>query len=313
MKIFVTGASGFIGRNLCEQLLTERHEVVALHRRPPEIACGEEVVLGELDDIQGWSDRLEGADCVVHLAGRAHVLSAHESNPLEAFRKVNRDACIRLAEACLLRGVRRFVFISSIGVNGNETHGKAFTELSPVAPHAPYAIAKYEAEVLLTSLFKDTPTELVIIRPPLVYGAHAPGNFRRLLKLVASGVPMPFAWVSNRRSVIGLESLCNFILLAAQHPNAGGEVFLVADEPAISTAAMVQALAQGMGKRSVQLPVPPLLLKTLLSLVGKRALYQQLCCSLEVDSSNAQRTLGWIPEAGVEANLRKQSAIYRGL
>lgn len=133
MKIFVTGASGFIGRNLCEQLLAERHEVVALHRRPPEIACGE-VVLGELDDIGAWSDRLESVDCVIHLAGRAHVKNANEQNPLEAFRKVNRDACIRLAEVCLLRGVQRFVFISSIGVNGNETHGKAFTELSPAAP-----------------------------------------------------------------------------------------------------------------------------------------------------------------------------------
>lgn len=312
MKIFVTGASGFIGRNLCEQLLADRHEVVALHRRPPEVACGE-VVLGELDDLGAWSDRLKAVDCVIHLAGRAHVKTTHEQNPLEAFRVVNRDACIQLAEACLLSGVQRFVFISSIGVNGNETRGKAFSELSPVAPHAPYAIAKHEAEVGLAALFKDTPTELVIIRPPLVYGAHAPGNFRRLLKLVASGAPMPFAGVANRRSVIGVESLCNFISLAAQHPKAAGELFLVADEPAISTAAMVRALARGMGRRSIQLPVPPVLLKTLLILVGKHALYQQLCCSLEVDSSYAQQMLGWVPERNVEASLQKASASYRGL
>jgi nucleoside-diphosphate-sugar epimerase len=312
MKIFVTGASGFIGRNLCEQLLAERHEVVALHRRPPEVACGE-IVIGELNDIGAWSDRLKTVDCVIHLAGRAHMKTAHEQNPLEAFRKVNRDACIRLAEACLQSGVQRFVFISSIGVNGNETHGEAFTELSRVAPHAPYAIAKHEAEVGLAALFKGTPTELVIIRPPLVYGAHAPGNFRRLLKLVSSGTPMPFAGVTNSRSVIGVESLCNFISLAAQHPKAAGELFLVADEPAISTAAMVRALARGMGKRSIQLPVPPVLLKTLLSLVGKQALYQQLFCSLEVDSSNAQQTLGWIPERNVEAGLQKASAGYQGL
>lgn len=312
MKIFVTGASGFIGRSLCGRLLAGGHEVVALHRKPPEIACGK-VVLGELDDIGAWSDQLETVDCVIHLAGRAHVKNALEQNPLEAFRKVNRDACIHLAEACLEHGVQRFVFISSIGVNGNETHDKAFTELSPVAPHAPYAIAKHEAEVGLSALFKDTPTELVIIRPPLVYGADAPGNFRRLLKLVSSGVPMPFAAVANRRSVIGVESLCNFILLAAQHPKAAGELFLVADEPALSTAAMVRALARGMGARNIQLPVPPVFLKTLCSLVGKQALYQQLCCSLEVDSSKAQQALGWIPESSVEASLRKESARYRSL
>ncbi|MDR9862874.1 MULTISPECIES: NAD-dependent epimerase/dehydratase family protein [Pseudomonas] len=312
MKIFVTGASGFIGKNLCEKLSADGHDVVALHRRLPELASGE-VVLGDLDDIDAWSDRLAGVDCVIHLAGRAHVLNSHEQNPLEVFRKVNRDACLRLAEACVSKCVQRFVFISSIGVNGNETHGQAFTEQSLVSPHAPYAIAKYEAEVGLTSLLENAPTELVMIRPPLVYGAHAPGNFRRLLKLVGSGLPMPFGLVTNRRSIISVKSLCNFIALAAHHPKAAGQLFLVADEPVLSTADMVRSLAQGMGKRGVQLPVPTVVLKIMSSLVGKKALYQQLCGSLEVDSSHAQRTLEWEPERDTRSELRRESASFRSL
>lgn len=312
MRILVTGASGFIGKNLCEKLLADGHAVLALHRKPPEVGCGE-VVIGDLDNINAWADRLAGIECVIHLAGRAHILGSQEQNPLEVFRKVNRDACVRLAEASLLRGVQRFVFISSIGVNGNETRGVPFTEQSLASPHAPYAIAKHEAEVELSSLLEHTPTELVIIRPPLVYGVHAPGNFRRLLKLVASGIPMPFGLVNNRRSIISVKSLCNLIALAAQHPKAVGQLFLVADEPVLSTINMVRALAQGMGRRTVQLPVPLVLLKLMSSLVGKKALYQQLCGSLEIDSSHAQRTLGWVPERDTESELRKTGISFRAM
>jgi nucleoside-diphosphate-sugar epimerase len=310
VKIFVTGASGFIGKNLCMMLLGDGHEVVTLHRKPPDFACGD-VVLGDLDNIEAWSDRLAGMNCVIHLAGRAHVLNSHEQDPLEAFRKVNRDASVHLAEACVLRGVQRFIFISSIGVNGNETRGEAFSELSLPAPHAPYAIAKYEAELELTTLLEDAPTDLVVIRPPLVYGAHAPGNFRRLLKLVATGMPMPFGLVTNRRSIISVTSLCKFIALAAEHPKAAGQLFLVADEPVLSTNDMVRALAEGMSKQCMQLPVPPVLLKVMSSLVGKKALYQQLCGSLEVDSSHAQRVLGWEPARDTRSVLSREGAIFR--
>ena len=312
MKIFVTGASGFVGKNLCMMLLGDGHEVMTLHRKPPEFASGD-VVLGDLDDIEAWSDRIAGMDCVIHLAGRAHVLNSHEQDPLEVFRKVNRDASFRLAEACVSRGVQRFVFISSIGVNGNETQGHAFSELSPAAPQAPYAIAKYEAELGLTTLLEHAPTDLVVIRPPLVFGAHAPGNFRRLMKLVATGIPMPFGLVTNRRSIISVTSLCKFIALAAEHPKAAGQLFLVADEPVLSTSDMVRALADGMGKKCVQLPVPPVLMKVMSSLVGKKALYQQLCGSLEVDSSHAQRVLGWEPARNARSELSREGASFRAL
>jgi nucleoside-diphosphate-sugar epimerase len=309
MRVFVTGASGFIGRNLCELLLRQGHEVVALYRKPID-AARSEVVLGDLDNIEIWSDQLATVDCVVHLAGRAHILGDQESDPLEAFRKINRDASIRLAEACLERGVRRFVFISSIGVNGNETHDKAFTEQTEAAPQAPYAIAKYEAELGLSTLFTNTASELVIIRPPLVYDGRAPGNFRRLLRLVASGIPVPFGSIVNRRSIISVDSLCGFIVLATQHQKAAGELFLVADEPPLSTAGMVRALALGMNKQCFEIPIPALLLKLSSFLIGKKALYQQLCCSLEIDSTHAQRTLGWMPERNVESGLSKAGSDF---
>jgi nucleoside-diphosphate-sugar epimerase len=244
-------------------------------------------------------------DCIVHLAGRAHVLSEHDQNPLEAFRRANCGATLRLAQQAVESGVRRFIFISSIGVNGAETSRKPFDEFSNPKPHADYAISKLEAEEGLKKLLAGTETELVIIRPPLVYGVDAPGNFARLLKFVATGLPLPLGRINNRRSIVSLENLVSFISLCIEHSAAAGQLFLVSDGEDISTTEMVLALAQGMGKKPLMLPVPDSLLKVGAKLLGKESLYTQLCCSLQVDSSKARSLLGWKPQENTLEALEK--------
>jgi nucleoside-diphosphate-sugar epimerase len=291
----VTGANGFIGRHLCSTLLTHNHEVRALVRSSQRPMPGVTYITGELTDQTVLSSALLNVDCVVHLAGRAHQLNDTSTSPLEDFRLVNRDATVAFAKQCIAAGVRRFIFISSIGVNGNETVGTPFTEASVPAPHAPYAVSKWEAEVELQKLFSDSPAELVIIRPPLVYAANAPGNFKRLLKLVSLGAPLPFGTVHNARSMISLENLTDIIRLCTVHPKAAGEVFLVSDGKDLSLPEILRCLAQGMVKPSRLVPVPVWLMMACAGVVGKKAMVNQLCGSLVVDSTKTRALLGWVP------------------
>jgi nucleoside-diphosphate-sugar epimerase len=299
----VTGANGFIGRQLCSTLQTHNQQVRALVRSNHHPVPGVTYVTGELTDQAAVSSALLDVDCVIHLAGRAHQLNDTSASPLEDFRLVNRDATVALAKQCIAAGVRRFVFISSIGVNGSETIGSPFTEASVPAPHAPYAVSKWEAEVELQKLFSDSLTELVIIRPPLVYAAHAPGNFKRLLKLVSLGVPLPFGSVRNARSMISLHNLVDIIRLCTVHPQAAGEVFLVSDGKDLSLPEILDCLARGMSKRSRLLPVSVGLMMGFAGLAGKKSMVNQLCGSLVVDSTKARTLLGWVPSESSEDAL----------
>jgi nucleoside-diphosphate-sugar epimerase len=250
-------------------------------------------------------------DVVVHLAARAHVLQEGVADPLAEFRRVNVDGALSLARQSIANGVKRFIFISSIGVNGGFTSGQAFTENSPEAPHADYAQSKQEAERALKTLAEGSGMELVVIRPPLVYAANAPGNFRRLLKLVASGLPMPFGSVNNRRTMVALPNLVDFINACIQHPAAANETFLVSDSQSISTGEMARLLSQGMGKTTMLLPVPDALMKWTAKLAGKSNLYVQLCCSLEVDNAKARRLLNWQPPLTAQAALVQVGSQYK--
>ncbi|PHN33661.1 NAD-dependent epimerase/dehydratase family protein [Pseudomonas sp. ICMP 561] len=303
-KYLITGATGFIGRALFDSLSNRGAAVRGTSRRPEDVS-EDWIQVASIDRNTNWSDALTHCDVVIHTAGRAHVLLEEEANPLEQFRKVNVEGTLALARQAMEAGVRRFVFISSIGVNGPETPlGQPFTELSTPHPQQAYAQSKLEAELALRDLVAGQPMELVIVRPPLVYAGHAPGNFARLLGLVGKRFPLPLGRVCNARSMIALQNLVGFLELCLTHPAAANESFVIADGQDVSTTQLVEFLAQGMGHRATLLPVPVSALRRGLALLGRKGLGQQLCGSLQVDASKARHLLGWQPEISAADALR---------
>lgn len=295
MKILVTGASGFVGNALLLSLLkNSSYQIITLLRHYNTAFASNilQVVGGDSD--QFFSTAIpENIDVIIHLAGRAHILNDQSNNPLDDFRKVNVEGTLQLAKQALEKKVKRFIFISSIGVNGAVTSDQPFSEQSTPKPHADYAISKYEAEEALKVLFIGSETELVVIRPPLVYAAHAPGNFARLLKLVSTNLPLPFAQTNNKRTFIALENLVDFIQLCITHTNAANQTFLVADQESLSTRELVEYLKQGIGKNPYFIYIPQFLMRLGVSCVGKSKLYEQLFESLEIDTTKAQKLLNW--------------------
>ena len=290
MKILVTGASGFVGGALVQQI-NGLHDIQVLTRKPIDLLTPDVQQLVAANIFA--ADLPENIDVIIHLAGRAHILNEQTTDPLSEFRKVNVEGTLELARQALEKKVKRFIFMSSIGVNGSVTLQQPFTEDAIPQPHADYAVSKLEAEQELKKLFAGSETELVIIRPPLIYAAHAPGNFARLLKLVASNLPLPFAGTNNKRSFVALENLVDFIQTCIEHPNAANQTFLVADQTPISTRELVQYLKQGMGKPVRFIYIPQSLMKLGAVCIGKSKLYEQLFESLEVDTTKAQKLLGW--------------------
>ncbi|SDA43074.1 Nucleoside-diphosphate-sugar epimerase [Pseudomonas sp. NFACC15-1] len=296
MKILVTGASGFIGRSLCLHLQAKGFSVRALMRSPSAAIADYECLFGELDNEEFLSEALSGVDAVVHLAGRAHQFGK-AAEDVSAMFKVNRDLTLKLAAIAEKRGVKRFIFVSSIGVNGAQTGLAPIDETTPASPVKDYALSKYEAEVGLRRSYVEgaSTMELVIIRPPLVYAANAPGNFQRLLKLVRTGLPLPFSGVANRRSMISLDNLTDFIRVCTVHPSAAGELFLVSDDDDLSLPEIIEALSAGMGKRSRVFYFPVGIMYAVGKLAGKHALVTQLCGSFVVTPAKAMKVLGWTP------------------
>lgn len=295
-RVVVTGARGFVGRQLCRHLQEGGYRVDAWGRG--ERSAESDIAV------------LSGAAYVVHLAGRAHVLHEQSADPLQAFREANCANTLRVARAALAAGVRRFVFVSSIGVNGQQTGEAAFDEQSTPAPHADYAVSKHEAELQLRELVRDRAMQLVIIRPPLVYAGHAPGNFRRLLGLVAARLPLPFGAVHNTRSMIALDNLVDFIVRCIEHPAAVDQLFVIADGVDLSVGQIADLLAQGMGLRSRQLAIPPRLMHGVAKLLGRESLYVQLCGSLQVDAGKARELLQWQPPLSAQDALRQAGRDY---
>ncbi|SEQ62020.1 Nucleoside-diphosphate-sugar epimerase [Pseudomonas sp. NFACC02] len=310
MRILVTGATGFIGTRLCELLVGERHSVIGLSRSGKGSVPGVDYRAADFTDASAVEDCLASVDCIVHLAGRAHVLNK-QGDAADLYRAVNCDATLQLARMAMAAGVRRFVFISSIGVNGNESGDERFTETSVPRPVAPYARSKLEAEQGLHALVQSGDMELVVIRPPLVYGAQAPGNFSTLLNVVDKGIPSPFGAVRNARSIVSVDNLARLISLASQHPDAAGHLFLASDGTDVSTPQILSALAQGMQQRQWSIPVPPGLLAWLLKRVGKQDMSTQLCGSLIIDGSKAREMLGYQPDPDTLRSLREVGRQYR--
>ncbi|WP_407315702.1 SDR family NAD(P)-dependent oxidoreductase [Pseudomonas sp. nanlin1] len=311
-KVLITGAGGFIGQALCQRLAQQGNEVVALVRRAALSDSGITYKVADLEDPDSIAlSDLQGVDCIVHLAGRAHVMKDSSAQPLEEYRKVNRDATLRFAQQALEAGVKRFVFVSSIGVNGAQTFGTPFDETSLARPHADYAVSKWEAEEGVRALLGASTMEWVIVRPPMVYDAAAPGNFARLMRLAASGLPLPLAKVDNKRSIISLRNLTAFLSLCTAHTNAANQLFLIADDQAVSTPRMVELLCEGMGKGAKLFYCPSSLLLLIAGWVGRSNIHTQLYGSLQIDTGKAKQLLGWKAEESVDIAIRNAGAGFK--
>ena len=306
MSVVMTGATGFIGRQLQVRLDVNSYVAISTQRRAQSgfTASLNSFVIGDINDTTNWSAALHGADAVVHLAARVHVMRDRSHDPLTEFRCVNTDGTLNLARQAAAAGLRRFVYLSSIKVNGEATHyGCPFTPNDLAAPQDPYGISKHEAEVGLCEIARTTGMQVVIIRPTLVYGAGAKGNFKSLIKLVARGLPLPLASIQNRRSLVGIDNLIDFIIACLEHPSAANETFLVSDGEDLSTPDLIRRMARAMDRPARLLPIPKSVLIAAAAMLGKRDMAQRLCGSLQVDISKSRALLGWNPPVSVDEGL----------
>jgi nucleoside-diphosphate-sugar epimerase len=306
-RLLITGADGFLGQALCQRLQVAGHTVIGTVRSGERQGV---VVVGDIGEFRGWPALLQGIDAVIHLAARAHITREVLSEPLPEFRRVNVAATLQLAGAAAAAGVRRFVFLSSIGVNGNHDPGRPFTESDDPRPVEPYAVSKWEAEQELIGLAGRSGLELTRIRPPLIVGPGAKGNLLRLMKLVATGLPLPLGAVHNSRSLIERADLCDLLELCVTHPRAANQLFLAADPEVLSTSELLRLVAAGLGKPSRLWPVPVALLKTAGALCGFGTEVRRLADSLRVDAARAREQLGWHPAIGLRRGICEMSQSY---
>jgi nucleoside-diphosphate-sugar epimerase len=302
----VTGSSGFLGTALVQTAVSAGYAVntSSRHGVPGSDTAIVNFATGSLDGATDWSAALQGVDVVVHCAGRAHVLNEKSADPLPVFRGVNVDGTLNLARQAAQAKVSRLVFISSIGVNGVCTApGNAFSESDKPNPHNAYAVSKWEAEQGLAQLAESGAIETVIIRPPLIYGPNAPGNFGALQRAVLRGLPLPLQRVNNLRSLIGIDNLVHFILTCVSDPRAAGETFVVSDNQDISTAELIRLMALAAGRPQRMLPVPIWALRAAGILTGKTASIDRLIGNLQVNCSKAEKALGWTAPHSVETGL----------
>lgn len=315
-KALVTGASGFIGQALCRHLLGSGVEVVAAVRRKKadnrlkDIPCAQ-IEVGEIHSKTDWSIALAGVDTVFHLAARVHVLQETADDAMAEFRRVNVAGTERLARCASIAGVKRLVYVSSIGVNGVMTlPGVSFSEADTPQPHNVYAQSKWEAEQALQRISQETGLEVAIVRPPLVYGMGAPGNFEQMVRVLELGLPLPLSFVANLRDFVYVGNLVDALRVCATHPAAAGQTYLVSDGEAISTPDLLRQLGREMGHPARLFPCPGALLKLAGRLTGKDAQIERLLNSLQVDSGKIRRDLDWHPPYTLEQGLHKTAAAF---
>jgi nucleoside-diphosphate-sugar epimerase len=311
-RVLVTGATGFVGRAVCRALAAAGCAVVAAVRdKNAEIAPG--VTTRIVSDIgtTEWVPHLEGVDAVMHLAARVHRPNETDTAALVESRRVNRDGTLRLAEAAGAAGVRRFVFASSIKVNGETTdHRPPFTEDDPPQPRDAYAVSKWEAEQSLRAIAAHTGLEAVIVRPPLVYGEGVKANFLALLKICRLAPPLPFAGVDNRRSLIYVGNLADAMARCVVHPAAAGQVFLVRDGEDVSTPELMRRIAAALGRPARLFAVPTALLKAMARLAGRGDMAARLLDTLAVDDRKIRRELGWSPPFAMAEGLARTASWF---
>jgi nucleoside-diphosphate-sugar epimerase len=293
--ILLTGANGFVGQTLHQYLLQQELTVRAVSRQTSSIHI--------IDAHTDWSSYLLDVHTVIHLAARAHIMDEKSKDPLAEFRKINVEGTINLAQQAAAAGVKRFIFLSSVKVHGEFTRDKPVTEKDLPAPIDPYGISKWEAEQALRQIEAETGIEVVIIRPPLIYGEGVKANFNKLLTLIDKGIPLPLALVNNYRSFIGLHNLVDFIRVCLTHPAAAGETFLISDDEDMSTSELIRRIAQSFQKSVWLIPVPIRIMRWAAIILGKRKAADRLLGSLQVKPSKAKHILNWQPVLPVQVQL----------
>lgn len=306
-RILVTGANGFVGRALVTHLAAAGIPFIGTVREQASVTNGHQLAIGDIDGTTDWSHALENVSAIVHLANRAHVMHETAADPLALFRAINTEGTLNLARQAVAAGVRRFVYVSSIKVNGEATDRRPFTPDDLPAPSDPYGISKWEAEQALAQLSRSTGLEVVVVRPPLIYGPGVKANFLRLVKAVGRGMPLPFGLVRNKRSLVSVDNLCSALIACATHVNAPGHTFLVSDGEDLSTAELIRAIAAGTGRTARLLPVPPALMLLAANMLGKGDAARRVLGSLQVDTSALQRVLGWHPPFTVREKLAESA------
>jgi Nucleoside-diphosphate-sugar epimerases len=309
MKVLVTGGTGFLGTALVRALKSSGHEVVLTTRKHENLEKGI-YNLGDISADTSWAVPLQGCDTVIHTAGRAHILSDNVQDALAEFRRVNHDATMKLATDAATSGVQHFIFISSIGVNGNATSGIPFSETSDPRPTSDYAISKLEAEQSLVKTFAGSNMAITIVRPALICGENAPGNIQRLLKLVSKNLPLPFKNVKNKRALVSLDNVVSFINECVVNEKSKNQTYLLADVERPSTEHMINTFANGMGLKARFIYFPTLIIKLLLSAVGKKGIYEQLYGDLEVNAAKSREHLNWTPPITLNETMKKTAKFY---
>jgi nucleoside-diphosphate-sugar epimerase len=317
LAILVTGANGLVGRALCPALRATGFLVRAAVRQAHALtgqggAIPDSFAIGEIGPQTDWRAALEQVDYVVHLAARVHVMRETAADPLAEFRRVNTAGTECLARMAAEAEVKRFVFVSTIKVNGERTFDRPFTEVDSPNPQDAYGISKWEAEQALIRVASETGLEIVSLRPPLVYGPGVKGNLLALLTAVARGLPLPLASINNRRSLIYVKNLADAIITCIAHPNAAGQTFLAGDAETVSTPELVRRIAVAFGQRARLLPGPPALLGLAGRIVGSSGAVDRLLESLELDCSKIRRELDWTPPYPMQEGLAAMTAWYRG-
>lgn len=315
LNVLVTGATGFLGGSLVSLLSTDEGITVSgtarrqISNLPPGIQCNQVTCLGADTD---WTKALNNIQVVIHTAARVHVMNDYANDPLTEFRKVNVGGTLNLARQAEAAGVKRFIFISSIKVNGESTvPGKPYTADDQPNPVDPYGISKWEAEVGLQQLAKETGLEVVIIRPPLVYGPGVRANFLSMMRWINRGVPLPLGAIHNKRSLVGLDNLVDLIVTCIKHPAAANQTFLAGDGEDLSTTELLQRMGKALSKPARLVLFPACLITFVASILGKKDVAQRLCGSLQVDISRARELLGWEPPVSVDEGLRRVAEDFK--
>ncbi|MBP2605823.1 NAD-dependent epimerase/dehydratase family protein [Acinetobacter calcoaceticus] len=295
MKILITGSNGFVGSHLCEYFSTipEYRVLAQIREKTQNLGTSIETITFDLNDDLTNLD-LSSVDVVVHCAGRAHIMKEVESEPLALYRQVNVEGTLKLAKKAAKAGVKRFIFMSSIKVNGEVTADKPFTPNDSVSNlQDPYGLSKFEAEQALLNLAQNFKMDVVIIRPVLIYGPEVKANFKSMVNLAAKGVPLPVGCLDNKRSMVSIYNLIDFIHACLLHPLAKNQIFLISDQDDITVKELFTKLAKVQGKKLIALPVPKVLINYVAKLFNKDAIASRLCSSLVVDTSKNVELLGW--------------------
>lgn len=314
MKILITGATGFVGRALSKRLLADSHMVHGT-LLAPELSDAlvpgvEPVVIETLGPATQWQHALVDVDTIIHLAARVHIMHDAAADPLTAFRLVNVEGTKRLALEAAKAGVKRLVFVSSVKVHGEES-SMPYSEVSRYAPLDPYGVSKMEGEQALLKIESETGLEVVIVRPPLVYGVGVKANFLRMMQVIQRCIPLPLASIKNRRSLIYLGNLVDALAACSKHPNAAGQIYLVSDGVDFSTPGLIRSVAAAMGVSAHLFPVPVAAMQLLGMLAGKKMAVQRLTGSLAVNSSKIRRELGWKPPFAMEEGLKETAEWFK--